>query len=84
MVSTLNELCDWITVRKNGVFTADVAEHGSLVSASSSAQRHFIQHHSHAKEKYQLFNNTHIYIYIINITKCTKHHVAISQKVDLN
>ena len=77
MVSTLYEHCDWIPVRNKGLFTADVAEYVGLISASSSARRHFIQHHSPAKEIYQLVNN------IYNITKCLKHHVAISQKVDL-
>ena len=56
MVSTLYECCDWIPVRNSGVFTADVAE-VSLISANSSARRHFIQHRLYAKEKYQLVNN---------------------------
>ena len=84
MVSTLYQLWDWILVRNNGVFTADVAEYVGLISASSSARRHFIQHHSPAKEKYQLVKYIYIYVYIINKTKkCTKLHVAISQQVDL-
>ena len=75
MVSTLYELCDWISVRNNGVLTADVAEYVGLISASSSAGRNFIQHHSPAKEKYYLVNNIYIpdiYIYIINITEVYK------------
>ena len=68
MVSTLYDVCDWIPVRNNSVFTADVVEYVGLISASSFARRHFIQHHSSAEEKYQLVNNT----YINNITKINK------------
>ena len=68
MVSIFYELCDWISVRKNGVFTADVAEYVGLISASSSARRHFIKYQSPAKDKYQLFN-IYIYIYITKMYK---------------
>ena len=34
IVSTLYELCDWIPVRNNGVFTIDVAEYVGLITAS--------------------------------------------------
>ena len=63
MVSTLHAFCDWIPVRNNSVYTTYVSEYVGLISASSSARRHFIQYHSPAKETYQLVNNTYIYIY---------------------
>ena len=46
MVSTLYETCDWIPVRNNGVFAADVAEY---IGPDPF--------HSPAKEKYQLVKN---------------------------
>ena len=41
--------------------SAYVSEYVGLISASSSARRHFIQHRLYAKEKYQLVNNIYMY-----------------------